>query len=244
MTACGLFGGWGRTIVLTDQSTMLRGRTIAPLPWQWLPKEPIQKTTRSVDFRNLLCGRSIVSAAYACEGVTVGAVVVSGSAVTLLFSDGTNGIPAQINVRAICSDGTDEPVTVTLPIIQTLFLSGGDTVTASCPPVTTIGTAGGVLGPLPIFAAAGASVAVRGTILGRNLATDDTVTFDAAFTVKGYGSSSPTIVGQGTVVTTADSDMAACTATPNATAAGITFALVGVAGATILWSENLQCGIA
>jgi hypothetical protein len=227
-----------RTITLGDDCPALYGR-LFPVPvLTWPAKDALSNTARSADFSRLLGTRQIASVTYAADLVEIVSAVVVGAVVTLLFAQGTPGTTARVELRAICSDGTDEPAVIMLPVVSQLILTGGDTVSAT-QTVTTNGTTGGVLGPLPIYAAAGASINIRGSAVARNVATGDTISWDVAVAVKQFGLSGAAIGQQSITPFQDDAAMAACTLAVTVNAGWVMFPITGVAGAAITWSYNL-----
>jgi hypothetical protein len=230
-----------RTIVLADQSAMVRGSLISPSPpATWPTKDPLTRVFRGVDFACVLQGRQIVSVGRAASGVTIAGVSVTGSLVSLTLDDGATGVPARVELAANCSDGTVEPVAIILPILSTLTLPPEGDVTPATFSTVTTGSTPGALGSVPIIAVTGASVNLRGTVVARNPETGDTASWDLAAQIKGWGTPQAVVTQQGDPPYEADAALVECTVTVAVSGAFVTLIVTGVAGALLTWSANLN----
>jgi hypothetical protein len=219
---------------------MLRGRLVSQPTPTWPAKDPLTPVFRGVDFGRLLESRQIVSVGSAASGVTIAAVSVTGSLVSLILADGVNGVPARVELAANCSDGTAEPAAIMLPILSTLTLPPEGDVTPATFSTVTTGITPGALGLVPIIAVTGASVSLRGTVVARNPATGDTASWDLAAQIKGWGTTGASVSQQGVPPYEADAALAACSVTVAVSGAFVTLIVGGVAGAMLSWSANLN----
>ena len=236
---------WGATpcdpriALLSRAPAMLRGRLVTAATPVWPAKDPQTTEFRAVDFGLMLDGRQIASAATAASGVTISAVTVTGSLVSLILTGGADGVPARVEVTAQCGDGTDVPAAVLLPIVSTLTLPPEGDVTPATFSTTTAGITPGALGALPIIAPSGASIGVRGEVIARNLGTGDTASWDLAAVIKGWGTQQASIPQQGAPPYQADPALQSCTVTVAVAGALVTVIVTGVAGSVLTWSANL-----
>ena len=229
-----------RIVAVCACPTMLRGRLIAaPLP-TWPAKDPLTPVFRGIDFARVLEGRQIVSAGVASSGVTIGAVSVTGSLVSLILTDGVSGTPARVELVANCGDGTAEPAAIILPILSMLTLPPEGDVTPATFSTVTTGITPGALGSLPIIAVSGASVNLRGTVVARNPATGDTASWDIAAQIKGWGMPQAVVSQQGDPPYQVDAALTACRVTVAVSGAFVTLIVNGVAGSLLTWSANLN----
>jgi hypothetical protein len=219
---------------------MLRGRLVSSSTPSWPAKDPLTPVFRGVDFCRVLDGRQIVSVGCAASGVTIAAVSVTGSLVSLILTDGVNGTPARVELAANCGDGTVEPAAVMLPILSTLLLPPEGDVTPATFSTVTTSTTPGALGSVPIIATSGASVSLRGTVVARNPATGDTASWDVAAQIKGWGTPQAVVTQQGDPPYEADAALVGCTVTVAVSGAFVTLIVTGVAGALLTWSANLN----
>jgi hypothetical protein len=219
---------------------MLRGQLVTATIPTWLPKDPLTPVFRGVDFCRVLEGRQIVSVGSASSGVTVAAISVTGSLVSLILADGANGNSARVELAANCSDGTVEPAAIILPILSTLTLPPEGDVTPATFSTVTTGSTPGALGSVPIIAVTGASVNLRGTVVARNPATGDTASWDLAAQIKGWGTTGANVSQQGVPPYEADAALAACSVTVAVSGSFVTLIVGGVAGAMLSWSANLN----
>ena len=219
---------------------MLRGRLVTQPTPTWPAKDPLTPVFRGVDFRRILDGRQIVSVGSASSGVTIAAVSVTGSLVSLILADGVNGTPARVELAVNCGDGTVEPAAVVLPILSTLTLPPEGDVTPATFSTVTTGSTPGALGSVPIIAVTGASVNLRGTVVARNPATGDTASWDLAAQIKGWGTTGASVSQQGVPPYEADAALAACSVTVAVSGAFVTLIVAGVASAVLTWSANLN----
>ncbi len=227
-----------RTVMLQDRPSLLSSGIIAPWTWQ-AAKDPTSTVIRSVDFSGVLFGRNINGIAYGASGVVLVAAPCAGSVVTCVLQGGVDGAPGRVELRALCSDGTDETAAIILPIVAQITLTESDVMPASLS-ATATGTAAVVLGPLPVFAPVGASISVSGTVVARNTATGDTVSWTVAAVIKAFGTAGCVLDGAGSVTAfQQDAPLAGCTLAVSGSGGGIYLVATGVAGATLTWAAQM-----
>ncbi len=232
-----------RTVLLTPAPSLLRGRLVTAAPPVWPAKDPSTTVARAADFSPVLGNRIIASVGTASSGVSIAGATTIDSLVTVLLTGGTDGVPARVEIIANCSDGTSEPAAIILPIVATLTLPEGDVMPTSQTTVTT-GTTPGSLGPIPILAAAGAAVSLRGPVVARNPATGDTASWDLAALIKGWGTPQAAVGEQGAPSYQADPALAGCTLAVAVSGSFVTVIVTGVAGAVLTWSCTLTATVA
>lgn len=232
-----------RTIYLSGNQVLIRGDTNIEVLPVWPAKDPTTITARGVDFTMALSGRLITSVQPAASGVDILGATISQTRVDLVIGGGVNGTTARVELRALCADGTNEPAAILLPIVAQLTLPPGDPMPAT-QTITTIGTNQGVFGPLPVFAPPGASVIITGTIVARNVLTDDTVSWDVRAVIKGLGTSGASIDQQNVTPYQTDPAMVGCTASVTVNEAAILLPVLGLAETTVMWSLNVVWNIA
>ena len=222
-----------RTIVLYDRPPALRGWPVTWPAYWWPAKDATQTDFFAVDFRNLLCGRTIGSVlSDATAGVEIVGYTVDGSLVTFVLRGGVAGQVAQVQMRAICGQ-TDIPAVVLLPIVSLITLTLGEPEMLWTRPVTCIGISPSATEAMPIFGVTGATVTIRGIAVLRNAATGDSASFDFAADVTGYNTPGAAVVQQGDPVYRADSPLAGCSVVVNAAGADISMIVTGIAGTTL-----------
>ena len=227
-------------VVLTTALSLLRGRLVTPATPSWaLPKDPISTVVRLIDFSAVLCGRSITGVSYGASGVDVVGASVQGALVLLVLQGGVDGVPGRIEVRAICSDGTDETTACLLPIVASITLPGSESMPANLI-TTTVGTTGGLLGPVPVICPAGSSVVLTGSVIARDTASGDTTSWDVRAVVKGCGTLAAAVDSQSVTQFQADGGLAACTLAVSASGGSIYMIVIGVAGLTLAWSGGFS----
>ncbi len=106
-----------RMVILSDQDVLIGGRTATPTSWTWrTPKDPVSVVARQVEFGRILRGRTIARLLVGSAGVDVVAQGVVGSLVTLVLRGGVDQVAGRVELRATCTDGTDEVAAVLQPM--------------------------------------------------------------------------------------------------------------------------------
>ncbi len=94
-----------------------------------------------------------------------------------------------------------------------------------------------ILGPLPIFAAPGASLSLRGTVTARNTASGDSASWDVAALIKGSGQVA-TVATQSVTQFEADPSLTAATVAVSTAGGSVALIVTGPAGATVNWTGS------
>ncbi len=236
----------GRLVILSDQDVLIGGRTATPTSWTWrTPKDPVSLVARQVEFGRILRGRTIARLVVGSAGVDVVAQGVVGSRITLVLQGGVDQVPGRVELRATCADGTDEVAAILQPMQAQITLVPGVAMPASLA-VITADTTPAILGPLPIFAAPGASAYLEGRVTARivgpaaNPAIGATAVWNLAATLKGLGTASATVAQQTVSSFSADAAMAGCILAIASNGATISLVVTGLQGAQIEWVAGVD----
>ena len=223
---------------------LILGNAVASVPHVWPAGDPASPAiVRGVDASRLLGARFLASVQAASDVLEVLSADADGRVVSVALRGGTDGALARVELRLICSDGTDESVVVLLPLVQPLTLAGGDAVSSTLT-TSTLGATPGALGPLPIYAAVGSSVSVRGSVVARNTNTGDTVSWDVALVVKALGTAQASVSESSILAFEVDAALAGSTLSAVVNGSAVLLAVAGVSGAVMTWSASLTWAVA